>query len=218
MKMSLRECDLSLQARHGRVPAQTQDVMFFGARAGQAYGDARRATKWKLRDSQSCHFPMTPTMAPSAVALAEEDAIPIQQAKDNALGDAIEKIIIACEGRKDARSAVFEASKKDTMDDQSSASGAALLDGGGSLSSNEIAHLSRLCTAVSSFTLSDRNDVARGFGAVDGELLASLFQLLEEHVRSAAHVDLVNEACQALEPSESGESVKITIDEVSRGR
>jgi hypothetical protein len=156
-------------------------------------------------------------MAPSAVALANEDAIPVHDAKDNALKDAMEKIIIACEGRKDARSAVFEASEKDTIDDhdQSSASGASLLEGGGSLSSNEISQLSRLCTAVSSSTLSNSNAAALGFGAVDCELLASLFHLLEEHVRSAAHVDLVNEACQALEPPESGEALSMTIDEVS---
>lgn len=163
---------------------------------------------------------MTATMTPSAVALANEDAIPIQRSEDNALKDAIERIIIACEGRKDARSSVFEASKNDTLGNgQSSASGAALLEGGGSLSSNEIAHLSRLCTTVSSSMLSNSNDaIPRGFGAVDGELLASLFHSLEEHVRSAAHVDLVNEACHALEPPDGGESVKITIDEVSRGK
>jgi hypothetical protein len=161
---------------------------------------------------------MTATMAPSAVALSNEDTRTMQEAKDNGLKDAIEKIIIACESRKDARSAVFEASENDTMNVQSSASGAALLEGGGSLSSNAIAHLSRLCTAVSSSTLPKSNDTAQGFGAVDGELLASLFHLLEEHVRSAAHVDLVNEACQALEPPESEQSMKMTIDEVSRGR
>lgn len=144
----------------------------------------------------------------------------MQEAKDNALTDVIEKIIIACEGRKDARSAVFEAPKKDatTMDGKSTASGVALLEGGGSLSSHEIAQLFRLCTVVSSSTSSNGVDATLGFGAVDGELLASLFSLLEEHVRSAAHVDLVNEACQALEPSQSGEAVKITIDKVSQVR
>lgn len=147
----------------------------------------------------------------------------MQEAKDNALTDAIEKIIIACEGRKDARSAVFEASKKkDTTtvdcDDKSTASGVALLEGGGSLSSHKISQLFRLCTVVSSSASSKSDDATLGFGAVDGELLASLFSLLEEHVRSAAHVDLLNEACQALEPLQNGEAVKMTIDKVSHVR
>jgi hypothetical protein len=157
---------------------------------------------------------MTATMAPSAVALTHDDAIPMQEAEDSALTDAIEKIITACEGRKDARSAVFEASENGTTDFQSSASGAALLEGGGSLRSHEITQLSRLCNAVSSSTSSNSNDATLGFGAVDGELLASLFPSLEEHVRSAAQVDLVNEACQALEPPPDGEAVKMTIDKV----
>jgi hypothetical protein len=164
---------------------------------------------------------MTEAMAPSTAVPSSEEALPMQEAKDNALTDAIEKIIIACEGRKDARSAVFEASKKkDTtaVVDKSTASGVALLEGGGSLSSHEIAKLFRLCTVVSSSASSKSDDATFGFGAVDGELLASLFSLLEEHVRSAAHVDLVNEACQALEPLQNGEVGKMTIDKVSHVR
>ena len=159
---------------------------------------------------------MTETMTPSAAVSSSEKALPVQEAKDNALTDVIERIIIACEGRKDARSAVFEDTI--TMEDKSAASGVALLEGGGPLSSQEIAQLFRLCTVVSSSTSSNSADATLDFGTVDGELLASLFSLLEEHVRSAAHVDLVNEACQALEPPQSGEAVKMTIDKVSQVR
>lgn len=138
--------------------------------------------------------------------------VPMEEEKSDVLTEAIEKIIIACEGRNDSRSNVFEApsdKKNDAAIDRS---------GGGSLRSQELAQLSRLCTAASSPTMSihaERLD----FGVVDGEVLASLFQLLEEHVRSAAKVDLVGEACQALEPrkseNESLEETNMTVEKVS---
>jgi len=152
------------------------------------------------------------TMATSpAVSSGLPSDTPRPMDKSDPLTEAIEKIIIACEGRNDSRSAVFEASA-----DKKATTGA-YHSGGGSLRSQELAHLSRLCAVVAS-PLANVNADKLDFAIVDGELLASLFQLLEEHVRSAAQVCLVSEACQALEPakseSESLEEKKMTVDKV----
>lgn len=152
--------------------------------------------------------------------------------KSDVVTDAVEKIVGACEGRNNARSAVFEATQGAAAADADTGTSAegkpvssatSALEGGGPLRAQEIAQLSRLCTSLSSSSLSsgmeDGNN-SLGFGAVDGDLLvSSLFPLLQEHVRSAAQVDLVNEACKALEPgdnSDAGENAtKMTVDEVS---
>lgn len=137
----------------------------------------------------------------------------MEEDKSDPLTEAIEKIIIACEGRNDSRTGVFEAvaSDKQAATDRSA--------GGGSLRPQELAHLSRLCVAAISSPTSNVNANKLDFGIVDGELLTSLFSLLEEHVRSAAQVDLVSEACHTLEPqkkneNESLEETKMTMDKV----
>lgn len=150
---------------------------------------------------------------PVSNGLPKDAPVPMEEDKSDPLVDAIEKIIIACEGRNDSRSGVFEASKKKAAaTDRSSA-----LEGGGSLRSQELAQLSRLCAAALS-PASKGNADKLDFGNVDGELLASLFLLLQVHVRSAAQVDLVSEACQALEPQKSDngnqEGKKMTMDKV----
>ncbi len=62
------------------------------------------------------------------------------------------------------------------------------------------------------------------FGVVDGELLALLCGLLQEHVCSAAQVDLVKEACHAIETqsqqneNKDSKGTRMTIEKVcSRG-
>ena len=86
------------------------------------------------------------------------------------------------------------------------------------LTSTEIMQLSRLCTAFSLPASSNGNSSNTGFGAVDGDLLASLFPLLEAHVVSAAQVDLIGEVCQALGPGSNndgdGEHATMTINQV----
>ena len=149
---------------------------------------------------------------PQAVSngVANNAPVPMEAEKSDPLTEAIEKIIIACEGRNDSRSSVFEAPSDKKAVDRT---------GGGSLRSQELAQLSRLCTAASSSPSTSFNAEKLDFGAVEGEVLASLFQLLEEHVRSAAKVDLVGEACQALEPgkseNESVEEKNMTVEKVS---
>lgn len=145
--------------------------------------------------------------------LPKDAPVPMEEDKCDPLTDAIEKIIIACESRNDSRSGVFEAGKKKAATERSHA-----LQGGGPLRQQELTHLSRLCAAA----LSPVSNVHGGkldFGAVDGALLANLFSLMEEHVRSAAQVDLVSEACRAMEPQkgENGaqEGKAMTMEQVS---
>lgn len=150
-------------------------------------------------------------------AAAKDDApVPMEvegDSKSDALSDAIEKIVIACEGRKDSRTGVFEAAASDKK--HATPTNDTTTTTGGSLRPQELTQLSRLCVAA----LSTTNEL--DFGAVDGELLALLCGLLQEHVASAAQVDLVSEACQALEPpkqknenDDSSKGTKMTIEKV----
>ena len=153
------------------------------------------------------------TIAALPVASGGDEPVAMEVDQSDALAEAIEKIIITCESRNDSRTSVFEASSAKKETDRSGC-----VQGGGSLRSQELAQLSRLCAAVAS-PMASSNGADLDFGAVEGDLLASLFSLLEEHVRSATLVDLVGEACQALEPAkkdgENQEGKNMTIDKVS---
>lgn len=82
----------------------------------------------------------------------------------------------------------------------------------GPLTASELDILSLCCTkAAHSLSIHSRNlatGAAHGFGAVDGDLLTTLCELLEKHVNLAVNVDLVQEAIEIIHKRE------VKIDQV----
>lgn len=161
---------------------------------------------------------MTTVAAAVPNGIAKDAPMPMEEeVKSDPLTEAIEKIIIACEDRNDLRTSVFEGAPTDADNNKSTNKNTT---GGGPLRPQEFAALSRLCTA----TLSTNETTEKlDFAHVDGELLASLFELVEKHVRSAATVNLAEEACRAFEPTEKieneiHEGKKMTVEKVSLER
>ena len=69
----------------------------------------------------------------------------------------------------------------------------------GPLMADELDILSLCCTKIAS-----SGTTGNGFGAVDGDLLTTLTELLEKHVNLAVNVDLVQESLQYIRSSQDG--------------
>jgi hypothetical protein len=128
-------------------------------------------------------------------------------ADDDELIDAIEQILSAEENRRIVAASPSAFRQGAAPIPNSSA---------GPLTGQEFSILSLLCTKVAS-QKANASAVARlpgssqdplGFGAVDGDLLTTLTELLEKHVNLAVGVDLVQEAVDVIHKREKIDQVR----------
>jgi hypothetical protein len=129
---------------------------------------------------------------------------------DDEMIDAIEQILSAEENRK-IQAASLSACR----------AGASPIPGGANgepLMANELSILSLLCTKAAGYKqttttnrtapnggniIQNHSQGPIGFGAVDGDLLSTLTELLEKHVNQAVGVDLVKEAVSVIHKRET---------------
>ena len=140
---------------------------------------------------------------------------------DDELVDALERILSAERNRRITASSLAACKQSASSNNQpaSSIGGA----NSGPLMENELEILSLLCTknskraaqqaaaAGASTNGSNRQTTTHGFGAVDGDSLTTLAELLDKHVNLAVGVDLVQEAAAVIQQRE------INIDQVRHG-
>lgn len=123
---------------------------------------------------------------------------------DDELVDAIERILSAEENRK-----IQAASPSACREGNDPIA----LSHGGPFTGHELSILSLLCIKASGQDPQgtvgrDDSRGARGFAAVDGDLLSTLNELLEKHVNLAVGIDLVQEAVSVIHKRE------VKIDQV----
>lgn len=154
------------------------------------------------------------TTAASAAPMSNKADPPTNysNAKTNGgLFDTLEKMVLTAEARSDLPSVTMGRSVTEK----------AGTTFGGPLSTQELSHLSLICTSATSSDVSRDDAAKQGFGSVDGDLLMNLVPLLDQHVEAAASVDLIREASKvvavmkASNIRDSGDCKPMTMDMVS---